>query len=83
MKKMNPQLKEQYDILAAKMDLDDNLKILVRNHYLKFGSIPKKHNAVLAAFLIDDCKLWRDIPKVRKSIFKAAKRNLKNIRARK
>lgn len=80
-KKMKPALKEQYDILATEMDKLDKAKIAAHNFYKKYGYVPKQHETMLAAFLADNCKPWREIPKARKTILKAAKKSLKNIKA--
>jgi len=80
MKKMSPELKEQYDIIADKMDIFDNYKLKVVEFVKIHGSekLTKGMKKTLSAFMYDKCKLWRDQPSVKRRVLKTAKRLLKN-----
>lgn len=80
---MNDKQKQEYNILATKMDADYDYKLQLKDFFVKHGFIPDASDSFLSkdyhrenfeTFRKEDFKSWRAMPAVRKRIIKAAKR---------
>lgn len=69
-------VKESYDLLEKKFDARDWLYELLELYFNKYGNIPSKHLASWNTYQ-QDKKKWRDIPGMKKKLWKIAKLNAK------
>jgi hypothetical protein len=74
-------IKEQFDILAAEMDKQDYYYKTVRDFVAKHGpdQLPEEHIKGWLCARLQGPKSWREIPKMVKTIHKAAKKAAENI----
>ena len=66
-----------YDILAKSMDARDHFLYRLKAFYTDHGYVPAEYEDDWEAFKRDRFKSWRQIPKARKFIYKAAKKAAK------
>jgi len=72
-------VKEIYVELEKKFDARDRVYELLERHYKKYGNIPKKYIADWNQYQTDK-RSWREIPGVKKKLWRTARRMEKNER---
>lgn len=83
---MNDKQRKAYNILATKMDNDYAYKLKLKEFFMAHGFIPDAspefpsidhHRESFEAFKRDRFRSWREMPKVRRRLIKAAKKAAK------
>ena len=71
-------VQSSYDLLEKKFDARDRLYELLELYFNKYGNIPQEHLASWNTYQQDKRK-WRDIPGMKKKLWKVAKKNANNM----